>query len=191
MKFLANCSAIILTCLLISCGGSNKKVLIMASGKVSVSGNKIKLEPGTTHHEELISVSGNTINVDDGKSNYDQSVAEPGLYVLNIKMDTIVGSYQRVGTENKQEVITQENLKMRIDSLDQLMKGANASAAGRNFCIVPGTIAKISSNTEAQVIGPYVKMPGSFEAGKEYEIYKFYTNKEMTEIVDKLRAMVQ
>jgi hypothetical protein len=110
---------------------------------------------------------------------------------LNLKKDTLVGSYQRVGSENSQQVITQENLKLRIDSLNQLMAGTNTNTSNRNFCIPPNQIAKVSANTNAEIIGPYKTVPGSFAAGKEHEIYKFYTNKEMQEIVGKLSKMVE
>jgi len=70
------------------------------------------------------------------------------------------------------------------------MAGSNANATNRNFFIPPNQIAKVTANSQAQIIGPYKKVPASFEGGKEHEIYKFYTNKEMHEIVDKLSKMV-
>ena len=85
--------------------------------------------------------------------------------------------------------LTQEDLVKKIDSLEQLMAGKNISAQSRNFCIAPGTITRISENTQAQIIGPFLKMPSSFEGGKEYEIYKFSTNKEVHELVQKLKAL--
>lgn len=161
----------------------------MASGKISIEGTTIKLEPGTTHNEKLMTVSGDKISVNNGSSAIDYSVTEPGLYVLNIKNDTLVGCYQRVGSENNATRLTQEDLQKNIDSLLQLMAGTNISVANRNFCIAPGKLAKITPNVNAQVIGPYLKMPSSFEGGKEYEIYKFSTNKEMMETVEKLRKL--
>lgn len=171
--------------------GQEKKVLVMASGKVQINDNVITLDPGTTHTENEIKVTNGKLTVKSPAGSSDFSVPEPGLYILNIKNDTLVGSYQRIGTENSQEVISQENLKTRIDSLKQLMSGSNVNAAKRNFSIPPHQITKISANTNAQIIGPYKKVPGSFEGGKEHEIYKFYTNKEMQEIVDKLSKMVE
>ncbi|MBC7830232.1 MAG: hypothetical protein H7122_20985 [Chitinophagaceae bacterium] len=168
-----------------------KKVLVMASGKVQIKDNIITLDPGTTHTENEIKVTDGKLTVTSPAGSTDFSVTEPGIYILNIKNDTIVGSYQRIGTDNSQEVISQENLKTRIDSLKQLMAGSNANATNRNFSIPPNQITKISANTNAQIIGPYKKVPGSFEGGKEHEIYKFYTNKEMQEIVDKLGKMVE
>ena len=168
-----------------------RKVLVMASGKVQVNGNVVSLDPGTTHTENEITLTDGKLTAKTPSGSTDFTVPEKGLYILNIKNDTVVGSYQRIGTENSQEVISQENLKMRVDSLNQLMAGTNVNAASRNFCIFPNQIAKISENPKAQIIGPYKRVPGSFEGGKEHEIYKFYTNKEMQEIVGKLNKMME
>ena len=167
-----------------------KKVLVMASGQVQIKDNVITLEPGTTHTENEINVADEKLTVKTPSGSSDFTVPDPGLYILNIKTDTLVGSYQRIGSDNSQTVISQENLKTRIDSLNQLMAGTNASATNKNFFIPPNQISKVTSNTNAQIIGPYKKVPGSFEGGKEHEIYKFYTNKEMHEIVGKLSKMV-
>jgi hypothetical protein len=192
MKKIQFLAIAVLVVLLSACSsGGGKKVLVMASGKVEVEGNTIKLEPGTTHNEKELNVSGDRITVITGASSADYSISEPGLYLLNIKTDTLVGSYQRVGTEANTARVTQEDLQKHIDSLQQLMTGANASAANRNYCIPPNRVTKISDNVNAQVIGPYLKMPSSFEGGKEYEIYKFSTNKEMVETIDKLKKLQQ
>lgn len=172
-------------------GNQEKKVLVMASGKVQIKDNVITLEPGTTHTENEIAVTNDQLTVTTASGSADFPVPEAGLYILNIKNDTLVGSYQRIGTDNSQETISQENLRTRIDSLNQLMTGVNASNKNRNYFIPPNQLLKITANTRAQIIGPYRKVPNSFEGGKEHEIYKFYTNKEMHEIVGKLTMMVQ
>lgn len=181
-----------LACLAVGCTeGEQKKVLVMASGKVQISDNVITLDPGTTHTENEIVLAGDKVTVKSPAGSTDFNVTETGLYILNIKNDTLVGSFQRIGGDNSQTVITQENLKVRIDSLNQLMAGTNVNSANKNFSIPPNQISKITGNTGAQIIGPYKKVPGSFEGGKEHEIYKFYTNKEMHEIVDKLSKMAE
>ena len=187
IQFAILISAIIVN---VSCGGgSDKKVYIMASGKISVEGTIIKSEAGTTHNEKILDVSGDKISVQTGSTTMDISITEPGLYILNIKNDTLVGSYQRVGTQNKTARLSQQDLQLNIDSLLQLMAGTNATAANRNFCIPPGRATKITSNVKAQIIGPYLKLPSSFEGGDELEIYKFSTNKEIRETVDKLKKL--
>lgn len=189
MKNIRSVVGAILALLVVSCGGKPKKVLIMASGKITVEGNTIKVEPGTRHNEQMMIVLGNKISVNNGSITSEHSVTEPGLYLLNIKNDTLVGSYKRVGTDNTITRVTQEELQKNIDSLQQLMAGANVNTTNRNFCIAPGKLAMITANTEAQIIGPYLKMPASFEGGKDYEIYKFSTNKEIMEVVDKLKKL--
>ena len=176
--------------LLIACSGEDKQVLIMSSGTIKVSGNNITLEPSTRHNEQKVSVSEDKLNIVSTDGNSDVTISGGGgLYILNLKTDTLVGSYQHIGEQGENEKITQEDLRMRIDSLQQLTKGTNVSNEKRNFFIPPRQIVKISSNGQAQVVGPYLKMPASFESGKEHEVYKFYTNKEVYEIIDKLKPM--
>lgn len=176
--------------LLSACSGGGKKVLIMSSGKVQLNGNTITLQSGSTHTETTLVPSGDNISVVSESGTTDFTVKEPGLYILNLKKDTLVGSYQRTGTDQSQAVITQEDLAGRIDSLTLLMQGANVNEASRNYHIPPFQLSRITNNLEAQIVGPYLKMPGSFDPSREHEVYKFYTNKEMTEIVEKLKPMI-
>lgn len=177
--FLASCSS-----------GGGKKVLVMASGKVQANENTITLDPGTTHNELTVEPDGDKITVTTPSGNQDFDIKEPGIYLLNLKKDTLVGSYQRTGTDNSQQVITQDDLFNRVDSLTALMQGTNVNAASRNYNVPPMTISKISANTNAQIIGPFRKLPGSFDPSKEHEIYKFYTNKEVAEIVANVKKML-
>ncbi len=172
-----------------SCSGGEKQVLVMGSGKITLGENSVSIEPGTRHNEEKLRVTADKITVKGPDGDKEIPVPEAGLYVLNLKKDTIVGSYQRVGEGMGETKISKETLKQRVDSLNQLMVGANVNATARNFFLPPGQIAKVSTNTNAQVIGPYLRMPTSFEGGKEHEIYKFYTNKEVAELVQKLAPM--
>jgi len=177
----------IVSFLFYSCSGGGKKVVIMASGKIQANGTHITLEPGSTHNEETIVPDGDKITVTTPTGNKDFEVKEPGLYLLNIKKDTLAGSYQKTGTDNSQIVITQENLWERVDSLTLLMKGQGVSEAKRNYSIPPMSIAKITKNTDAQIIGPFRKIPGSFDPSKEHEVYKFFTNKEISDIIEKVK----
>jgi hypothetical protein len=170
-----------------SCGGGGKKVVVMASGTIKAVGNTITLQPGTTHNEQTISPGSDKITVNSPSGNKEFDVKEPGLYLLNLKKDTLAGSYQKTGTDNSQIVITQENLWERVDSLTLLMKGQGVSEAKRNYSIPPMAIAKITKNTEAEIIGPYRKIPGSFDPSKEHEVYKFFTNKEIADIIEKVK----
>lgn len=171
-------------------GGGGKEVLVMGSGKVTLGENSVTIEPSSRHNEERLRVTGDKITVTGFPGVTEIPVAEAGLYILNLKKDTLVGSYQRVVEGMGETRITQEILKKRVDSLNQLMVGSNVNAANRNFFLPPGQIAKITTNTDAQVIGPYLKVPTSFEGGKEHEIYKFSTNKEVNELIQKLRPVM-
>jgi len=177
----------IISIFLYSCSGGGKKVVVMASGTIKADGNTITLQPGTTHNEETIVPSGDkiTVNAPSGSKEFD--VRESGLYLLNLKKDTLAGSYQKTGTDNSQIVITEANLWERVDSLTMLLKGQGVSEEKRNYSIPPMAIAKITKNTEAQIIGPYRKIPGSFDPSKEHEVYKFFTNKEISDIIEKVK----
>ena len=181
----------VISLLFYSCSGGGKKVLVMASGTIQVSGNNITLKPGTTHNEESVVVDGDKVSVSSPSGNKDFDVKESGLYLLNLKKHTLAGSYQKTGTDNSQIVITQENLWERVDSLTLLMKGQGVSEAKRNYSIPPMSIAKITKNTEAQIVGPFRKLPGSFDPSREHEVYKFFTNKEIADIIDKVKKNMQ
>ena len=185
--------AVALIFLLASCGGGvNRKVIVYSNGTPKIEGNTITLTDRSGHSEVEMLPTDKTITV-KFPDNVTQSFTVEGegtngLYILNLKKDTLIGSYQPVGAEIKQETITQENLKYRIDSLYQLMEGKNVSEAKRNFFIPPNQFKKISANDKAQVVGPFLRMPGSF-AGTP-EVYKFYTNGEVRETITRLEKMV-
>jgi hypothetical protein len=188
MKRILSIAALI--SLLASCTGGGKKVLVMTSGKAEINGSTITLQPGTTHTEMTLIPYGDSITVVTPSETKGFSVKENGYYLLNLKKDTIAGAYQLVGTNNEQK-ISQEILRARIDSLYQLMLGVNVSEKSRNYNLPPFTIAKITQNTDAQIIGPYVKLPASFDPSVKHEVYKFYTTKEIMEILVKSSKMTQ
>ena len=89
-----------------------------------------------------------------------------------------------------QNIITQESLKLKIDSLNLLVQGKNISAANRNYYILPNQAVKISSNHLSEVVGPYHQMRSAEKVdGKEPEIYRFYSIKEIREMIVKLQAL--
>jgi len=77
----------------------------------------------------------------------------------------------------------------QLDSLNQLIRGANVSPAAKNFFIVPGKMEKISTFTNARIFGPFVPVPSAFDAGSVPEVYKFYTVSEERETINKLTEM--
>ena len=181
-------------CTLASCKGHSKKVLVYATSNIKVDESQtgISVTEGTTHHEqELNFVTGDpvTLNATTPSGKVSLQVPEDGLYIANLKNDTVVGSFQHIGSDNGDAHITQEGLKQKLDSLQQLVNNQNVNAANRNYFILPNTIAKITSETKARVFGPFTTIPGGFDAGSVPEIYKFYSIKEIREIIARLAAM--
>lgn len=171
-----------------------KKVLIIGRGKITATENDITMTDGSGYTEEKVEVKGDkpvawNVTTPSGKTTINIP-ADNGFYILNLKSDTIVGSQQNMGKDLGGRTITQEELKVTIDSLTKLTGGANVSTGGHNYFIVPNQLTKVTSNIDAQVFGPFTKIPGSIEAdkdGKAPEIFKFYTNGEMRDLIVSLK----
>ncbi|HLZ86883.1 MAG TPA: hypothetical protein VKQ52_06585, partial [Puia sp.] len=192
--------AILFTAITVSfcaCKGHEKKVLLYASDKIEVDNTKQNITvangDGTTHHEqELDFTTGDpvTLNVTSPQGKYTVTIPDDGLYIANLKTDTVVGSRQHVGSEGGEARITQDALKQKLDSLQKLIQGQNVSDANQNYFIVPGKAVKLTTETKAKVFGPFTTIPGSFDAGSVPAIYKFYSMKEMREIIGNLDKMM-
>lgn len=190
--------AMIVMAAFFSCNSAaNRKVLIMGRGIIATSGNDITVKDGSGYTQETVDVSGEkavswNVTIPAGKVTVNIP-EEKGSYILNLKTDTIVGSRQIFGKDiSSTHVMTQEELKIKIDSLIKLTAGANISSTGNNFIILPNELQKISDNTDAQIFGPFTQIPGTIETakdGKAPEIYKFYTNTEMRELIFKLKKL--
>lgn len=184
---------LVLVLLFAGCTQKGKKLIIMSSGAVSETGSTITVNPGNTHTEIIQDISSQltmlTIKGFAGASSVE--LPENGLYVLNLKNDTLVGSYQSFGASETTSRISQEELKRKVDSLQQLVTGQNANATNRNFFILPGKAQLITINMQAMVYGPYTKLPSSLEGGGSApEVYKFSTNKQVRETIEKLTKMM-
>jgi hypothetical protein len=175
-----------------ACSGGGKKVLLMASGKITVDANdekKIKVGSGTQHNEKELNLSGGdaqlTIETADGVKTFD--LKEEGSYVINLKKDTLVGGVIKYGASENNTRIGLDQLDHIIDSTRQLMEGKNASDANGTYFIPPYASKKISANTQAKLIGPYNNIPGSVKVdndGNGPETYKFFTNKQKRESLE-------
>jgi hypothetical protein len=176
-----------------ACSSHQKKVLLYANSKIQVdeSQKNITVMDGTTQVEQELNFNGGdpvVLNISGPKGKYTLEVKEDGLFLANLKKDTIVGSMQHTG-DTKHTRITQEELKNQLDSLNKLVKGENISAAAKNYLIPPGQIEKISNFTNAKIFGPFTPVPSAFDAGSVPEIYKFYNLSEENEIISKLTEM--
>jgi hypothetical protein len=180
-----------------ACKGHEKKVLVYASDKISVDNTQrhitIANGDGTTHHEqELDFTTGDpvTLDVESPQGKYSVTIPDDGLYIANLKTDTVVGSRQHVGTAGgESHVISQEDLKRRLDSLNKLITDQNVSEANQNYFIAPHQAVRITTETKAKIFGPFTTIPGSFDAGSVPAIYKFYSMSEMREFIGNLQKM--
>jgi len=191
IRLIALCSSV----LFFACNTPvTKKVLIIGRGKISAQENNITMTGESGYTEETVEVKGDkpvswNVTTPTGKTTVNIP-DEAGIYILNLKTDTIVGSQQNLGQDLGGRTITQEELKVKIDSLVKLTTGANVNAGAHNYFILPNQLAKVSSNMEAKIFGPFTKIPGSLEAdknGKAPEIFKFYTNAEMRDLIARLK----
>ena len=179
---------------LTACSSHDKKILVYASSNIQVDETQknITITDGSTQQEKELDFTGSdpvTLNIQSPAGKFSLDATEGGLYIVNLKSDTIVGSYQHVGADNGEVKITQDALKQKLDSLQKLVVGQNVSAAGKNYFIAPNKIVWITAERKAKVFGPYVTIPGDFDAATAPEIYKFYTNKEVREIIGNLQKM--
>ena len=198
MKCTLFCTMVAMLCFAACSPGVEKKVKVMASGKIQVdeATKTITLEPGTQHNETELTLSEKDKAVTVKSPNGDQSfeVPDAGVYLLNIKTDTLIGHMVNFGNGGAPTSITNEQLDHIIDSTQQLINGQNASDANKTYFIVPKTIKKLTSNSNAQLINPYSTIPGSVSVdkdGKAPEIYKFSTAKQerqsLTELVERMK----
>jgi len=178
---------------LASCTSHNKKILVYADSNIQVdeSQKNIIVTDGSTHVEKELDFSGSSpveLNIQTPAGKYTLVANEDGLYIANLKSDTVVGSIQHVGT-TAQTRMTQDQLKSNLDSLNKLIRNENVSAANKNYFITPGKMVRLTEFTKAKVFGPFTSIPSSFDAGSVPEIYKFYNLSEVQEIIAKLTEM--
>jgi hypothetical protein len=191
-----NLTILFLFACLASCASHERRIIVYASSDIQVDNSQknITVSDGTTATEKILDFAGTdpvVLSVQSPKGKFSLEAKEEGLFVANLKPDTLVGSLQHIGADSGNGRITQEALRQKIDSLQNLMAGKNVSASNRNYFILPGAIQKITDQSQAKVFGPYTKIPANFDAGSAPEIYKFYSLGEMREMVDKLPAMTQ
>jgi hypothetical protein len=173
--------------------GVEKKVKVMSSGKIQVdeATKTITLTPGNQHNEAEFTLTEKdkaiTVKSPEGDNSFE--VPEAGLYILNLKTDTLIGNLVNFGSGGAPSSISTEQLEHIIDSTQQLINGQNASDEKKTYFIVPKTIKKLTTNLNAQLINPYKNIPYKVEAdkdGKAPEIYKFFTAMQKRESLNEL-----
>ena len=181
-----------------ACSSNHKKIIVYIKGNSTVNedAKTITVVDGSGSDEKAISY--NTADKvalkvtglgDDATVSIDQN----GLYILNAKADTIIGSYQKYADPRlTQTMKTQDDLKHDIDSLTLLTQDKNVSAANRNFFILPKTAVKISDNIDAFVVGPFHRMTSIEKVDDKLpEVYRFYSIQEVRETIEKLTELTK
>lgn len=148
---------------------------------------------GAGHEETSMSTGREDWKLESPAGKGTVDLKEKGLYVVNVKNDTIIGSFQNyVAAENAGQVVSQETVIKKLDSLRLLVEAKNISAANRNFYILPNTAALITTNIEAEIVGPYHKMTSAYaKDGAAPEVYRFYSIREIRETIGKLEVLTQ
>src|SRR5450432_1581189 len=171
------CLLLVVIFQLSACTSHQKKILLYANSDIQVDETQknIIIQDGTTQIEKELTFSGSdpvVLKIQGPKGSYTLEATEDGLYLANLKKDTVVGSLLHIGNE-AQTRITQDQLKFQLDSLNKLVSGI--TTAGKNYFVPPGKIVKISNQLHAKIFGPYSPVPSAFDVSSVPEIYKFYS----------------
>jgi len=175
-------------------GGNNseKRVVVMASGKLTVTDKTIELDPSMSHNEQDIIFKDDkltlTVKSTAGTSKtFD--LTENGVYVLNLQTDTLTGGKVNYGATGRAGSITAEQRDKIIDSTEQLLLGKNASDANGTYFLPPFTIKKVSTKTNTKIIGSFKGIPYSNspdETGAVPDVIKFSSNKDKRQTLKEL-----
>ena len=176
-------------------GGSNKnqkRVVVMASGKLTVTDKTVEIDPSMSHNEQDLVFTDDkltlTVKSTAGTSKtFD--LTENGVYVLNLQTDTLTGGLVNYGATGRAGSITAEQRDKIIDSTEQLLLGKNASDAKGTYFLPPFTIKKVSTKANTKIIGSFKGIPYSNsadETGSVPDVIKFSTNKEKRETLKEL-----
>lgn len=197
MKFSSFVSAIAVIIFFTACSGENgggKKLVIWANGKIEQdAANKttINFEPSNRHNELEIPLTGDdkkiTIKTAGGDKTYD--VDDDGVFLLNLKVDTVIGSVVNFGGSQQRTNIGSDELDYLIDSTKKLMSGEGASDAKKTYFLPPNSIKKVTTNINATLLSPYKNIPYEVkpdENGNAPEYYKFFTNTQKRETLKDL-----
>ena len=188
-------SGLIAILLLVSCASDQKRVVIFSKGSVDINTDTktIKATDGAGHEDKTVDFVGKqvelTLNTPSGEAKV--TLTENGYYIVNVKNDTIIGSQVNyTDPQLSNQVITQEALRFKIDSLVNLVNNKNVSKANRNFYILPNSTAHITDNFDAIIVGPFHNMRSAeSKDGKAPEVYRFYSIKEIRATIAKLEGM--
>ncbi len=172
--------------------GSKKRVVIMASGTLTVTGKTIKLDPSLRHNEQDVNFPDDKVTLSvqvEGGNSKSFDLTDNGVYVLNLQNDTLIGGIVNYGEGGRPGRITGDQLSHIIDSTKQMMAGTNASDAKGTYFIPPQSIKRVSSKMNTKIIGTFKGIPYSNEAdgnGQVPDLIKFFTNNQKRETLKDL-----
>ena len=196
MKNIFSIAAYTLLIFFTACSGgasnNEKRVVVMASGKLTVTDKTIELDPSMSHNEQDLIFKDDkltlTVKSTAGTSKtFD--LTENGVYVLNLQTDTLTGGLVNYGATGRAGSITAEQRDKIIDSTEQLLLGKNASDANGTYFLPPLTIKKVSTKTNTKIIGSFKGIPYSNspdETGAVPDVIKFSTNKDKRQTLKEL-----
>src|SRR5664279_4276896 len=143
-------------------GGGQKKVVVMANGKLTVTDKTITIDPSLTHNEQELYFTDAKLTLtvhNTAGSDKTFELTDNGAYLLNLQADTLIGGVVNYGTGGMPSTITAEALDHIIDSTQQLMTGQNSNDAKGPFYMPPFTLKKISAKDNARLIGSFKGIP--------------------------------
>jgi hypothetical protein len=175
-----------------SCAVGEKKVFVLGSGSINVDTENRKITTsGKGHNESTVSFhdEGTTgLEITSLAGNATVNVEGTGIFIINAKADTIVGSWVNYTAPKKAvEQISEEELRANIDSLQQIIDG-KVSADKKTFYILPNHAVKVTGNTAAHIVTPFHQMTSiEVKKGETPEVYRFYMISEARATLQKLK----
>lgn len=184
---------------LASCSNNPKKILVMSKGKATIDkDNKSITVPvgGSGHEEQTIeynTADAISLKISSPAGNTTVTIPDNGYYIINTKPDTIVGGFVYYSApKNEATIVSQEELKHRIDSIKQLIANQNAGGSKKSFFIPPNTAVKITDNVDATIIGPFHQITSIAQEGnKPPEVYRFYMIEDARQTLNKLEGFTK
>ncbi|HEY0298965.1 MAG TPA: hypothetical protein VGB84_07075 [Arachidicoccus sp.] len=174
---------------LASCGpGKEREVLVVASGSITVNGTSIAIgdtSSGASNKEiDLKDASQTSFSINNNGTKSTINIpAESGYYIYNISTGAVYGSLLVAGKDyGLDHQLDLDEQKAFIDSVKQVLAGANISTANRNYLINPGQIVKLNDDfVHTHVFAPFEPLADVAEAkdGKPITLYKFYSKDEL------------
>ena len=173
-------------------GKKQKRVVVMASGKLTVADKTITIDPSRSHNEQELLFPDDkltlTVKSTDG-TNKTFDLTDNAVYVLNLQNDTLTGGLVNYGATGRAGSISAAERDRIIDSTQQLLLGKNVSDEKGTYFLPPFSIKKVSAKMNTKIIGSFKGIPYSNapdESGAVPDVIKFSTNKDKRETLKEL-----